>query len=228
MMSHILDRPIWNALRTAHAPLAAGNERALRYPPSIVPFAASADNSAESLEALAKLPEGEEVMAIVEAGPIVVPKGLTTLSSARLVQMIADRPFERISDSRIEPLTEADAADMLALATLTKPGPFTLRAQSLGTFWGVKIDGRLVAMAGQRMRQIGFAELSGLCTHPDFQGRGLGTLLFRFVAGEISARGETAYLHAYTTNSAAIALYEAMGFRLRSDMNFCVVKRQPA
>jgi GNAT superfamily N-acetyltransferase len=228
MMSHILDRPIWNALRTAHALLAAGNERALRYPPSIVPFAASADNSAESLEALAKLPEGEEVMAIVEAGPIVVPKGLATLSSARLVQMIADRPFERISDSRIEPLTEADAADMLALATLTKPGPFTLRAQSLGTFWGVKIDGRLVAMAGQRMRQIGFAELSGLCTHPDFQGRGLGTLLFRFVAGEISAHGETAYLHAYTTNSAAIALYEAMGFRLRSDMNFCVVKRQPA
>lgn len=227
-MSHILDRPIWNALRTAHATLAEGNERALRYPPSIVPFAASADNSAESLDALTKLPEGEEVMAIVEAGPIVVPKGLTALSSARLVQMIADRPFERVSDSRIEPLTEADAADMLALATLTKPGPFTLRAQSLGTFWGVKIDGRLVAMAGQRMRQTGFAELSGLCTHPDFQGRGLGTLLFRFVAGEISARGETAYLHAYTTNSPAIALYEAMGFRLRSDMNFCVVKRQSA
>lgn len=226
-MSHILDRPIWSALETAHASLAEGNALARRYPPSIVPFAASADSSGESLDALAKLPFGEEVMAIVEAEPIIVPKGLVTLSNARLVQMMAQRPSERISDRRIEPLTEADAADMLALATLTKPGPFTLRAQSLGSFWGVKIDGRLVAMAGQRMRQTGFAELSGLCTHPDFQGRGLGTLLFRFVAGEIAARGETAYLHAYMTNAPAIALYEAMGFRIRSEMNFCVVKREP-
>jgi len=226
MMSHILDRPIWSALETAHASLAEGNGHARRYPPSIVPFAASADNSPESLEALARLPSEEEVMAIVEAEPIIVPEGLVTLSSARLVQMMAQSPSERISDRRVVPLTEADAADMLALATLTKPGPFTLRAQSLGSFWGVKIDGRLVAMAGQRMRQTGFAELSGLCTHPDFQGRGLGTLLFRFVAGEIAARGETAYLHAYTTNAPAIALYEAMGFRLRSEMNLCVVKRR--
>jgi ribosomal protein S18 acetylase RimI-like enzyme len=227
MMSHILDRPIWSALETAHASLAEGGPLARRYPPSIVPFAASADNSVESLEALAKLPSGDEVMAIVEAEPIIVPKGLVTLSDARLVQMMAERPSDRISDRRIEPLTEADAADMLALATLTKPGPFTLRAQSLGSFWGVKIEGRLVAMAGQRMRQTGFAELSGLCTHPDFQGRGLGGLLFRFVAGEIAARGERAYLHAYITNAPAVALYEAMGFRIRSEMNLCVVKRPP-
>nr|WP_246725935.1 GNAT family N-acetyltransferase [Rhizobium lusitanum] len=208
--------------------MAEGSERARRYPPSIVPFAATADNSAESLEALAELPVGEDVMAIVEAAPITVSQGLMVLSSASLVQMMAGHPFERVSDSRIELLTEADAEDMLALATLTKPGPFTLRAQSLGTFWGVKMEGRLVAMAGQRMRQPGFAELSGLCTHPDFQGRGLGSLLFRFVAGEISARDETAYLHAYAANKPAIALYEAMGFRLRSDMNLCVVKRQSA
>lgn len=227
-MNHILDRPVWNALRTAHASLAEGSERARRYPPSIVPFAATVDNSAESLEALAELPVGENVMAIVEAAPITVSQGLTVLSSASLVQMMAGHSFERVSDSRIELLTEDDAEDMLALATLTKPGPFTLRAQSLGAFWGVKIEGRLVAMAGQRMRQPGFAELSGLCTHPDFQGRGLGSLLFRFVAGEISARDETAYLHAYAANKAAIALYEAMGFRLRSDMNLCVVKRQSA
>jgi len=228
MMRHILDRPIWSALETAHASLAEGDAHARRYPPSIVPFAASADDSAESLAALARLPAGDEVMAIVEAEPIILPPELTALSNSRLVQMMAERPSERVSDSRIEPLTEADAADMLALAALTKPGPFTLRAQSLGSFWGVKIDGRLVAMAGQRMRQTGFAELSGLCTHPDFQGRGLGTLLFRFVAGEIAARGETAYLHAYTTNAPAIALYEAMGFRVRAEMNFCIVKRQTA
>jgi predicted GNAT family acetyltransferase len=228
-MSHILDRPAWNALRTAHTTLAEGSERARRYPPSIVPFAAPADDTAESLNALENLPAADEVMALVEANPVTIPQGLTVISEGKLVQMIAERPYEQVSDSRIEPLTEADAADMLALATLTKPGPFTLRAQSLGTFWGVKIDGRLVAMAGQRMRQPGFAELSGLCTHPDFQGRGLGTLLFCFVAGEISARDETVYLHAYAANTPAISLYKAMGFRLRSEMNLVVVTpRRPA
>lgn len=221
-MSHILDRPAWNALRTAHSDLAEGNESALRYPPSIVPFAAAADESRESLSVLAAMAAPGEVMALVEAGPISTPPGLTTVVEAELVQMLADGAYDRIIDDRIEPLGERDAADMLALATLTKPGPFTLRAQDLGTFWGIRVDGRLVAMAGQRMRQPGFAELSGLCTHPDFQGRGFGKLLFRYVAGEISARDETAYLHAYTTNTSAIALYEALGFRQRAVMNLII------
>jgi predicted GNAT family acetyltransferase len=225
-MSHILDRPIWNALRTAHADLAQGDDRAMRYPPSIVPFAAAADDTRESLEALENLPAADEVMAIVEARPITIPQGLTLISEGKLVQMIAERPYPRVSDSRLQPLTTDDAEEMLALAMLTKPGPFTSGAQKLGTFWGVKIDGRLVAMAGQRMRHPGFGELSGLCTHPDFQGKGLGTLLFRYVAGEISARGDTVFLHAYYTNTPAITLYKALGFKLRSELNLRVVKRQ--
>lgn len=225
-MNHVLDRPAWNALRTTHATLSEGNELARRYPPSIVPFAAAADDAAESLEVLENLPAPDEVMALVEAGPIAIPQGLTVVGEGNLVQMVAERPYERIVDSRIEPLAQADAAEMLALATLTNPGPFTLRAQALGTFWGVKVDGNLIAMAGQRMRPTGFAELSGLCTHPDFQGRGLGTLLFRFVAGEISARGETVFLHAYASNTPAISLYTALGFRLRSEMNMRIVKRR--
>ncbi|HWT57690.1 MAG TPA: GNAT family N-acetyltransferase [Rhizobium sp.] len=225
-MTHILDRPIWTALETTHAGLAEGNENARRYPPSIVPFAASADDRPESLAALEILPASEESMILIEAGPIAIPRGLAVVTEALAVQMIAERPHERISDSRIERLSEADAADMLALATLTKPGPFTLRAQSLGSFWGIRRQGRLVAMAGQRMRQTGFVELSGLCTHPDCQGRGLGTLLFRFVAGEIASGGDTAYLHAYAANTSAIALYLALGFTLRSQMNMRVVKRR--
>src|SRR5690606_38050358 len=130
-----------------------------------------------------------------------------------------------IADERIVPLTHADAAEMLELATLTKPGPFTLGAQSLGAFWGIRIDGRLAAMAGQRMRVPGFGELSGLCTHPDFQGRCLGKLLFNFVAGEISARGEVAFLHAYAANTVAVSLYERLGFVVRSPMHMLVIRR---
>jgi ribosomal protein S18 acetylase RimI-like enzyme len=226
-MKHILDRPIWSALDTAHASLAEGGERARRYPPSIVPFAAAADHTPESLEALENLPIADETMLLVEAGSIAIPRGLDVVSEAAAVQMIAERPRERIADARIQPLDQSDAEEMLALASLTKPGPFTLRAQSLGGFWGIKAEGRLIAMAGQRLRQTGFTELSGLCTHPEFQGRGLGTLLFRFVAGEIASQGETAYLHAYAANTAAISLYNSLGFELRTEMNLRMVKRRP-
>lgn len=225
-MIHLLDRPAWNSLCTLHTALAEGDDLARRYPPSIVPFGGAADGTAESLAALERMPADGEVMALVEAGRPVIPDGLELISDGKLVQMLARQPYPVFADERIVPLTEADAAEMLDLATLTRPGPFTLRAQALGTFWGVKVDGRLVAMAGQRMRVPGFAELSGLCTHPGFQGRGLGKLLFRFVAGQISARGETVFLHAYAANSFAISLYETLGFALRTEMNLAVVRRR--
>ncbi|MEI9963878.1 MAG: GNAT family N-acetyltransferase [Caulobacteraceae bacterium] len=104
---------------------------------------------------------------------------------------------------------------MLALATLTQPGPFFARTHQLGDFIGVKQEGRLVAMAGERMRPTGFTEVSGVCTHPDWRGRGYAAGLMRLVAARILARGETPFLHVYASNTGAIALYEALGFRLR-------------
>lgn len=224
-MTHILDRPAWNALATVHAAFAEGTLHARRYAPSIVPFAAMKDDTPESIAAITSLPLAGETIALVEARAIPALAGFEAIIDATLVQMLAENPFERIEDTRIEKLGERDAADMLALATLTKPGPFTLRAQSLGTFWGIRMEGRLVAMGGQRMRQPGFAELSGLCVHPDMQGKGLGKLMLRFVAGEISAGNETVYLHAYKQNAGAVGLYRSLGFAIRSDMHFRVVKR---
>ena len=89
---------------------------------------------------------------------------------------------------------------MLALATLTRPGPFFARTHQLGAFIGVKQDGRLVAMAGERMQPTGFTEVSGVCTHPDPRGRGYAGGLMRQVAARILARGETPFLHAYADN----------------------------
>jgi ribosomal protein S18 acetylase RimI-like enzyme len=223
-MSHILDRPAWNALATVHADFAEGSPLARRYDASIILFGAAADDSPDSLSALAALPSPQEVMLLVEAGPVTVPPLLETTMESILVQMLSEQTFARIADPRIEQLSDIDAQEMLDLALLTKPGPFTLRAQALGTFWGIRIDGRIVAMCGQRMRQPGFSELSGLCVHPDFQGKGLGKLMLRFVAGEISARNEAVYLHAYKTNTGAIALYQSLGFGIRADMNLRVVK----
>jgi predicted GNAT family acetyltransferase len=122
-------------------------------------------------------------------------------------------------------LGDADAPDMLALAQLTEPGPFLAHTHMMGTFHGVRVDGRLVAMAGERMRAPGFTELSGVCTHPDFRGRGFARQLSAVVAADIQARGETPFLHAWRDNHPAIALYASLGFRLRAEVDVAVLER---
>lgn len=224
-MRHLLDRPIWSALQTRHRAFAQGNDLARRYRPSIVPFAATGADDAESLRALEQLVSAGESVILLQSDAIALPAGLFATSTAAGVQMIAERPLQTVSDQRVQRLTRDDAAEMLALALLTKPGPSTLEALSLGDFWGVKIEGRLVAMAGERMKQPGYTELSGVCSHPEFRGGGLGKLLSLFVANRIVARGEVPYLHAYASNATAIRLYGSIGFRLRSTMNVAVVQR---
>ncbi|RUW27869.1 GNAT family N-acetyltransferase [Mesorhizobium sp. M4B.F.Ca.ET.215.01.1.1] len=224
-MNHVLDRPIWSALSSRHQAFAQGDSLAKRYRPSIVPFAATAADDTASLDALGRLIPPLESSIVVQADAIVLPAALSAISTASLVQMIAEQPVQAVSDERIQRLTQHDAAEMLALAVLTRPGPFTLEALSLGDFWGVKIDGRLAAMAGERMKQPGYTELSGVCSHPDFRGGGLARRLSLFVANQIMTRGEIPYLHAYASNVAAIGLYESIGFRLRSMMNMAVVQR---
>ncbi|HEX4693502.1 GNAT family N-acetyltransferase [Sphingomonas sp.] len=107
---------------------------------------------------------------------------------------------------------------MYDLAVLTRPGPYVSRTNQLGDFIGVKLDGRLVAMAGERMAMPGLREVSGVCTHPDFRGRGYAAGLMRIVAARMHARGEVPFLHAYASNTGAIGLYESLGFRHRATM----------
>jgi len=227
-MNHILDRPVWNALASRHASLAEGGPLARRYPPAIVPFGAAQDGSEESLAALAALLVPGDTMMMADATPLAVPPGLAVQATATVVQMILTGPLPTLADDRIARLGETDAEEMLALATLCRPGPFTLRAQALGEFHGVRIDGRLAAMAGTRMRQEAFAEISGVSTHPEFRGRGLARALSVFMARRFLADGDTPYLHAYATNAAAIGLYESIGFEIRTTLNVAVVEREAA
>lgn len=224
-MRHVLDRPVWTALNSRHAHLALGGDLAKRYPSAIVPFAATGADDPESLRALEDLVAPGEDVFMLQADEIVLPAGLSRVFTAAGVQMMAEATIQAVDDPRLQRLTAGDAAEMLDLATLTRPGPFTLQAMRLGEFWGVKIDGRLAAMAGERMMPPGHAELSGVCTHPDFRGQGLARLLSLFLASRIAGRGETPFLHAFAENTAAIALYESIGFRLRRVMNFAVVQR---
>lgn len=222
---HLLDRPIWNALHSLQADFATGGEQAVRFVPEIHLFGAAADDSPESLAALVQLFGTGEVFGTVEGQEMPVPPGAEIQRQGVLTQMVAEKPVFSLPDLAFEPLGEADAAEMLALATLTEPGPFLLGTHRLGRFVGIRENGRLIAMAGERLHLPGYREVSGVCTHPDFRGRGYAGALMRIVMARIVADGETPFLHSYADNSGAIALYETLGFRHRAEMVFTVLER---
>lgn len=224
-MSHVLDRPVWSALTSRHAALAIGNGCARRYPGTIVPFAASCDDDPASLAALSVCVGAQHQIFLLQATDIKLPPDLVVIERAVGVQMILQSPLPPLLDARIEQLGESDLDDMLALAEMTKPGPFTRGVLELGDFFGLRRAGQLIAMAGERMKCQDYTEVSGVCVHPDGRGQNLGATLSVHVAKRIVARGETPYLHAYANNEMAIALYRRIGFEIRLDMQAAVITR---
>lgn len=222
---HPLDRPVWSALSMRQRMLSHGDHRALRMDQDYGPFAASVDDSPAALAALADLIPPASNVVLLQAGDAPVPPGARIERSALGLQMIAEELAAAPNDSRIERLGDSDAAEMLALAMLTEPGPFASRTHQLGDFYGIREGGRLVAMAGERMKPEGFTEVSGVCTHPDHRGRGYAGLLMRLVAARIVGRAETPFLHVYATNSGAIALYRSLGYEMRCEVTMTLLAR---
>lgn len=227
MAEHPLDRPVWASLTGDHTRLAVGAGAARRYDPTVNVFAGTPDESPVSLAALAALVGPGEQAALLQVPPPAVPEGLVERRRALGVQLVAKVPLvaEPDDDMGVVALGGEDAADMLALAALTEPGPFLRGTHRMGRFLGIRQRGRLVAMAGERMRPPGFVEVSGVCTHPDARGRGYARRLSRLVAARAAAEGSTAFLHAWTTNSAAITLYRSLGFTVRAEVQVAVLGR---
>jgi len=226
-MISVLDRPVWASLSTSHSALSVGNALARRYAPEVNLFASACDDTLQALAALADLVRAGERVFVLQVPEIVVPASLVAVKDAKGVQMTATRSASATGHEGVLRLTDADAPEMLALAKLTEPGPFLTRTHTMGTFIGVRIGGRLAAMAGERFRFPGYTEVSGVCTHPDFRGRGLARQLSAVVAAGIEARGERPFLHAWKTNPPAIALYESLGFEIRNEVNVAVLERRP-
>jgi predicted GNAT family acetyltransferase len=223
-----LDRPVWASLTTSHSHFSFGSPLARRYAREVNLFASARDDTEPALAALAVLVEPGEQVYVLQVPKIAVPPGLIALKEAMGVQMVARRSFEVLAGrEEILKLEDADTPEMLALAKLTEPGPFLARTHHMGRFIGIRIDGRLAAMAGERFRFPGYTEVSGVCTHPDFRGRGLARRLSATVAAGIEARGERPFLHAWKSNRAAISLYESLGFELRSEVNVAVLEQRP-
>jgi len=224
-MSHPLDNVLWSALTTSQAHLALGGEQARRFDPRYAGFAAMPQVCAQGLGALARLMHAGELANLAE--PVDVEPGpwFDVLARKGLVQMIGAASGDVAEPERLEALGADDAPAMAALVRLTEPGPWAERSPELGRFFGCKADGRLVAMAGERLRVTGHTEISGVCCHPDHRGRGLAADLMRRVSQGIVARGETPFLHALADNAVAIALYERLGMRIRQRLRLTVLRR---
>jgi GNAT superfamily N-acetyltransferase len=201
---HPLDRPVWASLTTHHVALSEGSALARRFARDVNPLASACDDTPEAVGALASLVKPEETIFILQVPEIVIPPGLVEIKAAKGVQMVVPRgmTFETTRGD-ILTLTKEDAAEMLALATLTEPGPYLARTPAMGTFIGV-------------------------CTHPEFRGRGLARRLSAAVVSGIEARGDQAFLHSWKSNRSAISLYEGLGFKARAEVNVAVLKRGPA
>ena len=224
-MTDPLDRPVWHALTGRQAGFAVKAGRVVRFDPLASPFIACADDSPDTLAEVARLLDGGDDEALFfQRGPVPLPPRTARRGGGIGVQLVAEGFAVTEPPVGIVALSEADAAAMLALATLTEPGPFRARTHLLSQFWGVKgEDGTLLAMAGERLKLPGMSELSGVCTHPDARGRGYAALLSRHVGSEIVRRGEVPFLHAWASNAGALRLYERLGFRVRCEVEALVV-----
>jgi len=212
---HPLDRQIWNALTTRQAHLSLGGELAKRLDPRFGPFAATLDDTPASFAALNRLSHEANDFVLFTPGPPPLLGNFKVLMASELDQFVGIDSGAGPKRDDIAKLSAADVPEMLALAELTKPGPFLARTHELGAFYGVRIEGRLAAMTGERLKLPGFTEITAVCTHPDFRGRGLAAALIARVAEGIKARGETPFLHVFSHNAPAIAVYRRLGMERR-------------
>ena len=209
-----LDHPIWHALTSTHSALAQGGALARRYPPEFAPFADMADMSPESFAALGALMAPSDYVVLFTPEAVSPPAEFKILLAKTLEQMIGT-PIDAPGIAEIVRLGAADVPDMMELTKLTNPGPFATRTHELGNFLGIRAGGRLVAMTGERMKPGNHTEITAVCVHPDHRGRGYAQALLGAVTRGIVARGEVPFLHVFSDNDSAIALYRRQGMEIR-------------
>lgn len=214
-MTSALDNIVWNSLSGSQARFAAGAGGARRYAKGFSPIVGFADARCPDFAALEPFCDaGEHFYCSGWNGA--APEGWRIESDTTMCLMVCT-PDASISSSppgkrEARRLKAEHAQQALDLAVLTRPGPFGLRTIELGDYFGYFEGDRLVAMAGERMQAGHLREISGVCTHPEFQGRGMARELMCKLLALQRARGETTFLHVMSANMGARKLYESLGF----------------
>jgi predicted GNAT family acetyltransferase len=211
----ILDNAVWSALTSRQAHLRQGGPLAFRYHPDVAPFAAVADKTEAALRELSLLMQPHEQVVLPTTEPLPPTDAVRAERFGVVLQMVATGEPDSGTNDDVIRLNEADAEDMFELAQRTKPGPFGKRTHEMGQYIGIRDQGRLIAMAGERMLLDGYVEISAVCVDDAFRGRRIAGRLMNILRREIVQRGETPFLHVFDDNHSAIGLYERLGFESR-------------
>jgi GNAT superfamily N-acetyltransferase len=227
MITHPLDNPVWASLTGDHAGLAFTAGGAARYPADAAPFVAVHSGDAPAASDSARLvASGESVCFVGLAPPLAA--GWRVEQSVKIAQMTCNSHLAVADGPAVIELSRARLADMLALTALVYPHYFRPRTIEMGRYFGIYDGVRLAAMAGERMRFEGHQEISAVCTHPDYVGRGYAQRLVALLTNDILDSGRLAFLHVSNENARAKALYERLGYSLRTDIPLLAVKRLAA
>lgn len=215
--SSLLDNPIWNALETVHQDFSTGNQAIKRYSEGTIPFMGMADPDGKLLTQIAPYFEvNEEVFLKDEVEDI--PKEWALVTRLNCLQMIYIPTLPKeVNMEEIVKLSAHDARELSDLVNLVQPGFFKERTSSLGDYYGIRKDNKLVAVAGERFNLADFTELSAVCTHPGHTGNSYAQRLLSVLCNKNLAQGKTPFLHVVDTNTRAIKIYEHLNFKTRID-----------
>lgn len=218
----LLNNPGWHALQTLHKQFAAGTALIQRYPAEVLRIAGCADPASADLHELEQwVKPGEKIFIIGDIPP--VPENWTNFVNIDCVQMVCPelKPLPAKEKAPIKLLGAEDHEEMIALVNLVQPGFFFRNTYQLGDYFGIRQKGKLVALAGERLKMTGLTEVSAVVTHPDYTGRGYAQQLVAHVAAKNFDEGNFPFLHFVTTNSRARKVYELVGFQERRIIPFC-------
>lgn len=219
-----LDNPIHAALHTLHRDFALRADGLVRYPADVAPFCAVPDADVDASDAVAELLAPGESTYLLGIAPREL-RDAHVIAYQPLAQMVCDAPLADVPGPDVIPLTGEHREDVLTLTALVYPHYFRPRTMEMGRYFGIYETGRLAAMIGERLGSDTTREISAVCTHPDFNGRGYARRLMAVLTNDLLARGTQPYLHVSHENTRAKDLYERIGFRVRTDIGFFALRR---
>jgi len=227
---HALDNVIWQALTTRQTEFAEIVGRARRFVPEVTSLTAFAEPNEEGYASLGGLVGAGGKAAVFLDDTYRERAGWSVVGGAPLLEMVCDNGTAVPANParflpQITELGPQDSPEMVKLAALTKPGPFGSRTHELGTYLGIRSDGALVAMAGERLKVPGYTEVSAVCTHPEHTGKGYAQVLMKELMRRIRSRGETPFLHVREDNVRAVQIYERLGFQVRVLLHYVLLRR---
>jgi ribosomal protein S18 acetylase RimI-like enzyme len=225
-MTHILDNPIWWALNGESRQLGQGTDELKYFFPEVSPFAALNAHTPKNFSSLFEVFKEDQIVVMFSPKNDLDPSPWTIVDKIPGLQMVFEGEIpQEVQAADIVELGEQHVARMLALTQIAPPGPFSQRTIEFGGYNGIFSGEDLVAMAGERLRAGTYTEISAVCTHPDYAGRGFARRLIMHKVKQITAAGRVPYLHVKSENTIAADLYQRMGFVIRSEMNFYILKR---